>query len=977
MLFVCDLPVPPLGKFELPEQMVFKRDGHPIASLQYRVTNFQRETNSNSAPPQECEFPDDAVDWPLAVFALETWLQPLPLHQYVIFSGTTVPFFVDPSSFFPLYFLADRLSLPRLQVDLETSLYTFSFPILRQLFLEEQKFRRSLRFPQLHLAMIELLKLLYSPEFLDDLKSLEFTEVIHALPIDPTDWLLAVHEQFWKLESRELYTFEFLSLLQALTITGPAQAFAFWLYAPFFNFEIANSVFAPFVRTFSFSRAFRLSKAQIAWLASQLPLDTIFAQFATNAPEFSVNQLLELFPLFEDHPAARALIFSQCRESAAFSEAVKHFPAVFKYCSWSEITGNFRDDPLLPRYCFKWLKAHNFSGDDEIDYFLNLVAQSPADPVVGFYLLTIYRVARRNVLSSFQNADVLCSTFQWLMRNKRRFRLSSEQISELRFRFELPASGLCVFLKFLLFFQNFNFENRVLLPVSAETFWPTVELTLAAECQSVDELLAPLCDVAAPLFCEMDCTQIRLLSALIPFNDLFRQPSVSVADEDFVLFYASCAIHPDLSLINIPHLSFRMIAKFANFDSFEFSPEPSSPIEQISADFRFNSLLWRAFAPPRAVVFDQVFILDVSVSPVTSYDFSFLGVVETRAIQDVAEVAPGARLIIWQSSQQPARFPLSGIVKDALLGQFQFLINAAAIKTIAEEDDGLEWPLKFEFSDDFADKIDWVAPPSDFRPRGESLPTLMAAGGGGTDQWFGSVSCSVENRGNAGRLVEMKSSRRLFAAKVKDSNIGMFNFDLVPAGGGDELLDWACQKQILLCLKWLWSSSPDVGKSRRFSPQLIRVAAMPIPYLRNEVVRVQGIVSESVAEESGGEERDWEREARTELTQTTEELERRRWSDPERAAAFEIIKSQWDDPLSRYFWECYSEKIYGGIGEPGDRVRRHCECLVEYILSPSNTKDGLLDTVLIDAVVRTGQLTGKERGEINGFLARFGMDIPD
>jgi hypothetical protein len=796
MLYICPRDVAPLGKYASPERLVLTKNGSPIAFVEFTLTAFQAEMKAIGPPPQECEVPEASVDWVLAAVALQAWLRPLKLSESVSFRGKTVPFFVEPSAFFPLYFLANRLSLTHLEVNLEISLYSFSFPVLKNLFLEEQKFGPSLRFPQLHFAMLELFKLLFTPDQTESLKSLEFAEVVFELRIDPTDWLLAIHEQFWKSSTRDLYRYEIKAMVKRLQANNAKAALAVWLFAPFFGLEGADSKFAPFVENFPSDFMFRLLPTQISWLVSQLPVDKTMAHFASNIENFSLKELMSLLPIFEGREDLVPTLM-RLSESDIFPDIAKHCLPLLTSLPWGFVVAHF--DFAV---CFKWLKLHAFSVDPEIiPQFLDLISHVPLDSKIGFYLLALYAKGWKQCLDFIPTVEFLCDTLTWIIAHKRLFQLSSEAVSELRLRFDFTGPALAVLLGFLARFEIYTFDTSILFPISAESFWPTVNLVVASSISISPDLLTALCEMAAPLFSAMTCSQCRLLSTIIHFDSLFRHPSLSVLTEDFALYYASCCVRPDFSLINIPHLSFRMICRFAEFDSFEFEASPDSPVAQIGGDVPVDVSAWCALSPPRIHFFPNVAVLDISPIEATEYDFEFIGISDVLHVENVSSVQEKMPLIIWQSSWQSARTRASEVIMEAIELDLPLFVNAAALKTLRDEGRDTGWPLDLTFSDDLVDRIDWVEPPGDFRPEKENLPLLEIEGG--MDRFFGSVPCHAENQGNAAVFVEMRSGKRLFAAKFKNGRAGVFNFDLVLRQSAHDVVQWGCRKQALLALAWL------------------------------------------------------------------------------------------------------------------------------------------------------------------------------
>jgi hypothetical protein len=245
-----------------------------------------------------------------------------------------------------------------------------------------------------------------------------------------------------------------------------------------------------------------------------------------------------------------------------------------------------------------------------------------------------------------------------------------------------------------------------------------------------------------------------------------------------------------------------MVAKFANFTSFSFPADPSGPVSLIRSDFPLQPALWCSFSAPRGAPAGDLHIIDISATPASDYDFSFIGVT-ARPFSALADLPGGSTVLVWHSSRQQTAPELVSAAEAALRAGVRLLINAAALRAIGD------LPLPLEFADDFGDEIDWSCPPPDFRPGMESLPRLTAASG--VDRWFGSVPCRARAASGATAIVEMGSSGRLFAGRFGD--VGVFNFELEAGPEGDVLdldlgldfglVEWACRKQKLLCIGWL------------------------------------------------------------------------------------------------------------------------------------------------------------------------------
>jgi hypothetical protein len=198
-------------------------------------------------------------------------------------------------------------------------------------------------------------------------------------------------------------------------------------------------------------------------------------------------------------------------------------------------------------------------------------------------------------------------------------------------------------------------------------------------------------------------------------------------------------------------------------------------------------------------------VLSASDVSQTNFGFEFIGVARTRSVPDLLHVNPQRPLVIWQAADRDPSFPLREIVENAVKSNFILLVNAAAIRTLIGEGCRADWMTLFDFDEDNLQTIDWKVPPANFTPRRESLPVFGAEDG--VDEYFRSIPCRLENRGNVGEVVEMRTSERMFVARFKQSRISVFNFDLITIDRLSGPVQWGCHKQKLLGLSWLLAQS--------------------------------------------------------------------------------------------------------------------------------------------------------------------------
>jgi hypothetical protein len=460
----------------------------------------------------------------------------------------------------------------------------------------------------------------------------------------------------------------------------------------------------------------------------------------------------------------------------------------------------FPADPSFDDFFFQWVKYHDDISLDVADRILEIAAKREMSPTLGYFLLVLYsKVGLQKCLEAIGATHALCDTFDWIIHNKRRFLLSARVISDIRSFFEMDPMQLNLLLSLLSHFGVTDFDSAIVLPLTRSSFWNTVELLVAKREGPTEAILAAITDIAASELESLEIAQIRILSQIVHFNRLFSHPGLSLSNEDLAVFYASLCERPDWSLVNYSHVSLRLISFFTSRMEFQFEFETPSFLSELVRDKVYVDFSrWSSLSPPRRPILERIALFDVSQSSEFRHDFSFLGVSEVFVASEISDSI--TNLVIWQSLPEAPTLSVQELLDQATEIRANVAISSRALSTLSGEDGSGDWTSLFAFEDDAIEIIDWALPPRDFLFLKEDL--MLLAVEEGVDEFFGSIPCQIHNGGNVASVVEMKTSRRLFAAKLP--RIGVFNFDLgqdLPPAGN--FVRCGILKQMYLTLAWL------------------------------------------------------------------------------------------------------------------------------------------------------------------------------
>ena len=572
-----------------------------------------------------------------------------------------------------------------------------------------------------------------------------------------------------------------------------------------------------------------------------------------DAAALSTNQLIDLLPLAANPPTEIEnnfghgnikdfydSIFNQIsnelKKRGITPTMISDNQKALLTLSWDQMFNTFHiQNDIFIEMCYKWLKRRKEFNQKNIKQFNSLFPEQSDDESgntwvtrYSYILFRIFDILQQNnqndlslILRHNLTQQGYEKLFLYLLEKRKPIKIDFETLNIIHERTKYTKNEQILFTKLIHLFSIKNYDIEILLPVYKENLADIITLIFELKTNSQNEnyqiknkeyektmntLMSNITSMSKAFFEELQFSSISALATLIPFNTFFGQISSSVVKsitEDKVLVYAIFSDQYQPLLINIPQLSLRAISLLSEPINFQYDLSKNSPIKYLQpSKMNFNYRLWLDISIPR-FKYHPINALNIllmakpkeNLEELFKKFFAFIGIENINIFfinEDFKLDLSEDPVLIIKPLNDGIDTPIKHIMRYLHDRNFKVLINANALKSYISEDTDF-MNNAFDFEEDQLTQIRWNKPPPIFLPSRENLP-IFSIPDDHNDIYYHSISCRLKRE--VQDKIEMEN-HRLFAAKL-NTNFSVFNYDIAFEGDNNNIIYWACIKQMIL-----------------------------------------------------------------------------------------------------------------------------------------------------------------------------------